>query len=340
VKCGKRGCVSSSNKAQNALFKQLVTNAWETLKLISDPTRVRIVHLLRQEELSVAELQDILEMGQSRISSHLALLRSGGLAVDRKDGKRTYYSLAEDIPAPVRALVDAALKAVAANEEIMRDRDLLRRVIEARRRVTEKYFDEIAGKLGRNYCPGRSWDAIGHFLLYLTPHIDIADLGAGEGTISLLLARQAHYVFCIDRSPKMVEVGSRLARENGIDNLEYKLGDIEKVPLPDECVDLSILSQSLHHAEHPYRAVSEAARILRPGGLLVILDLREHSFEKAREMYADLWLGFSENDLYTWLRNCGMAKIETQVVTREAMEPHFETVLAVARKPMSTSGEA
>jgi ArsR family transcriptional regulator len=312
-----------------------VTNAWEILKLLSDPTRVRIVNLLFQEELSVAELQDILEMGQSRISSHLALLRSGGLATDRKDGKRTYYSIVDDLPQSLRSLVEAAVKAVETSEELRRDRDLLRRAIEKRRAISEKYFDEIAGRLGKHYCPGRSWDAIGHFLLYLTPSIDIADLGAGEGMISMLLARQAHYVFCVDRSAKMVEVGSRIARENGVDNLEYKLGDIEKVPLPDECVDLSLLSQSLHHAAHPQKAVSEAARILRPGGLLVILDLREHSFEKAREMYADLWLGFRESDLYSWMRTCGLQKIETQVVTREAMEPNFETLLAVARKPLA-----
>lgn len=310
-----------------------MTSAWEVLKLLSDPTRVRIVNLLAQEELSVAELQDILEMGQSRISSHLALLRSGGLAMDRKDGKRTYYSLVEDLPASFRTLVDSAIAAVSQSDEVKRDRDLLRRAMEERRRISEKYFDEIAGRLGKNYCPGRSWDAIGHFLLYLTPAIDIADLGAGEGMISMLLARRAHYVFCIDRSPRMVEVGSRIARDNGVDNLEYKLGDIEKVPLPDECVDLSLLSQSLHHAAHPQRAVSEAARILRPGGLLVILDLREHDFDKAREMYADLWLGFRESDLYSWLRSAGLTKIETQTVTREKDEPHFETILAVAHKP-------
>lgn len=334
-------CKTNARMQQAFCFKKgrkqaiivYVVDVWDTLKLLSDPTRMRIVCLLRQEELSVAELQEILEMGQSRISSHLALLRSGSLAVDRKDGKRTYYSLAEDTPAPLRTLVDAAIKALDRNEEILRDRALLRRVIETRRKISEKYFDEIAGRLGRNYCPGRSWDAIGHFLLYLTPSIDIADLGAGEGMISLLLARQAHYVFCIDRSQKMVDIGTRLARENGIGNLEYKMGDIEKVPLPDACVDLSLLSQSLHHAQHPQRAVIEAARILRPGGLLVILDLKEHNFEKARDLYADLWLGFSENELYTWLRNCGMIKIETQTVFRESVEPHFETVLAVARKP-------
>ncbi len=303
------------------------------LKLLSDPTRVRILALLRHEELSVAELQEILDMGQSRISSHLALLRSGALVEDRKDGKRTYYSIAADLPAQGRSLMEAAIRSVDDGEDMRRDRELLRRTLESRRQKAEKYFDEIAGKLGHNYCPGRSWEAIGHFLFHLIPSIDIADLGAGEGAISLLLARQAHYVFCIDRSARMVEVGSRIARENGISNLEYKLGDIEKVPLPDECVDLSLMSQSLHHAAHPAKAVSEAARILRPGGLLVILDLKEHSFEKARDMYADLWLGFRENDLYTWLRSCGLVKVETQVVMREAVEPHFETILAVARKP-------
>src|SRR5690606_121392 len=144
----------------------------------------------------------------------------------------------------------------------------------------------------RNYCPGRSWEAIGHLALRLTPRITIADLGAGEGLISQLLARRAEKVWCIDNSPRMVEVGTALAARNGLSNLTYKLGDIEAVPLPDRSVDVAILSQALHHAQHPQTAVGEAARILRPGGQIVILDLKEHGFEKARELYADVWLGF------------------------------------------------
>lgn len=317
-----------------------MADAWETLKLLADPTRVRIIHLLTDEELSVAELQEILEMGQSRISSHLALLRGGDIVTDRKDGKRTYYSLNTDLPRPVRGLLDGALAAVAPLEEIRRDRQLLRRVIDHRRALAERYFNDVAGRLGRNYCPGRSWEAIGHFLLHLTPHIDIADLGAGEAAVSLLLARRARSVYCIDSSSRMVEVGTRLAQDNGVANLEYLLGDIQKVPLPDASVDLSLLSQALHHAEHPQRAIAEAVRILRPGGTLIILDLKEHSFEKARDLYADLWLGFRESDLYSWLRANGLHQVETRVVAREEQEPYFETLLASGIKSASVAPPA
>lgn len=305
-----------------------MSDAWETLKLLADPTRVRLMRLLRNEELSVAELQDVLEMGQSRISSHLALLRSGDLVTDRKDGKRTYYSFNADAPRQLRELLDHALESVSQEPQILRDTQFLRRVLDQRRAIADRYFNDVAGRLGRKYCPGRSWEAIGHALLHLTPHIDIADLGAGEAAMSLLLARRARSVYCIDSSPKMVEVGSRLAVENGVANLEYVLGDIEEVPLPDASVDLSLLSQALHHAEHPQRALAEAVRILRPGGTLIVLDLKEHTFEKARELYADLWLGFRESDLYSWLRACGLQKVEARIVAREEQEPHFETILA------------
>ncbi len=309
-----------------------VADPWETLKLLADPTRVRLLNLLWQEELSVAELQDILEMGQSRISSHLALLRSANIVNDRRDGKRTYYSMASELNGHARDLIQSSLKAVERQPEVERDRTLLKRILEQRRQVADRYFNEVAGRLGRNYCPGRSWEALSHFLLLLTPHIDIADLGAGEAAVSLLLARRARSVFCIDRSAKMVEVGSRLAEENGVGNLKYVLGDIEDVPLPDSSVDLSLLSQALHHAEHPQKAITEAVRILRPGGRLVILDLKEHDFEKARELYADLWLGFRENLLYDWLRQAGLQKIEVRTVAKEEMAPYFETLLAVGEK--------
>src|SRR5581483_8015818 len=186
------------------------------------------------------------------------------------------------------------------------------------------YFNLIAGRLGKNYCPGRSWEAIGHLALRLTPSIDIADLGAGEGLLSQLLAQRARQVWCIDNSPGMVEVGTALAQKNGLVNLTYKLGNIESVPLPDKSVDLAILSQALHHAQHPQAAVDEAFRILRPGGQILILDLNEHTFEKARELYADVWLGFKESALHGFLKRAGFGKVEVNAVAKEAAEPHFE----------------
>ncbi len=307
--------------------------SWETLKILSDPTRVRLLALLLHEELSVAELQEILGMAQSRISSQLSLLRKAGVVEDRRDGKRAYYSLPPTLAPRCLALIRAACDTVAGQPELAEDHENLGRVLTRRREQSESYFNLIAGKLGKHHCPGRSWEAIGHLALRLTPAITIADLGAGEGLISQLLARRAERVWCIDNSPRMVEVGTELAAKNGLANLAYKLGDIEDVPLPAASVDLAILSQALHHAQHPQKAVDEAFRILKPGGRLLVLDLKAHTFEKARELYADVWLGFKENVLHGFLKKAGFLQVEVSVVSREAVEPHFETLLASGAKP-------
>lgn len=305
-----------------------MADSWETLKLLADSTRVRILILLLREELSVAELQEVLDMGQSRISSHLGLLRQGELVHDRREGKKTFYALNRELEASGAALLQAACDSVAETDQIAEDRANLRRILEKRKQRSEQYFNSVAGRLGKNYCPGRSWEAIGHFLLHLTPKIVIADLGAGEGLISQLLAQRAEHVVCVDNSPKMVEFGSELAKKNEILNLSYKLGDIEQVPLEDASVDLALLSQALHHAQHPQQAVAEACRILKPGGQLIVLDLLEHDFEKARDLYADVWLGFPENTLYRYLKAAGLRQVKVDVVAREEAAPHFETVLA------------
>ena len=302
--------------------------SWENLKILSDSTRLRILTLLLKEELSVAELQAILGMAQSRISSQLALLRQAGFVTDRREGKKAFYSLRSTLPPKHLALLRAATDAVTDLPALADDRDNLDRILQKRRRTQEQYFNLIAGRLGKNYCPGRSWEALGHLALRLTPAITIADLGAGEGLVSQLLAHRAKQVWCIDNSAKMVEVGTELAKKNGLANLTYKLGDIEQVPLPDQSVDLAILSQALHHANHPPVAVDEAFRILKPGGQLLVLDLNEHHFEKAHEQFGDLWLGFKESVLHGFLKKSGFQQVEVSVVSREESEPHFETLLA------------
>ncbi len=308
-------------------------NPWESMRLLSDPTRARIIFLLSRGELSVGELQEILGMRQSRISTHLSLLRKAGLAVDRRDGKNSFYALTESLPTGVQKILEAAIQATAQDPLTLADQRALKRLAEKRRRRTEQHFNLVAERLGKNYCPGRSWESIGQMLLLLTPRVKIADLGAGDGTVSRLLARQAEFVHCIDNSPRMVELGRSLAKKEQLKNVDYVLGDIEKVPLADRSVDIALLSQALHHAENPKKALAEAFRILKPGGRLLILDLRAHRFEKAREIYADRWLGFKENDLHDWLDEIGFIRPEVRVVAKETQEPGFETLLGTALKP-------
>ena len=303
------------------------------LRLLADPTRLRLLLLLEQEELSVAELQQILGMGQSRISSHLAQLKRAGVVEDRRAGKNVYYGASENRQGSRRTRV-AELSRTLARElpETSRDRTSLKLVLRKRQDKAREYFDELAGKFGRRYCPGRSWQALAHALITLLPPLAVADLGAGEGTLSQLLAKNARKVIAIDNSPKMVEFGSKLAKKHGFKNLEYRLGDIEDPPIAKNSVDLAILSQALHHAIHPQRAITAAHRILKRGGRLVILDLLSHRFERARELYADHWLGFSEVQLHQFLEKAGVRESEVSVVAREKQSPHFQTVFGTGVK--------
>src|SRR5579863_4349477 len=304
-----------------------MTSILKSLRLLADPSRVRILLLLEREELSVAELQEILAMGQSRISTHLAHLRQAGLVEDRRQGKNSLYSLKS------RELLSVLRAAADEIPEAGDDTKALRLVLEKRRDKVRGYFDELAGRFGRNYVPGRSWKGLAETLLQLMPPMTIADLGAGEGTFSQLLAQRAQHVIAVDNSAKMVEFGAKLAKENGLANLEYRLGDLESPPIEEESLDLALFSQSLHHALHPQQAVCAAYRLLKPGGRIVILDLKRHSFEQARELYADTWLGFSEVELRAFLEEAGFERVETWIVDREKHTPLFETILAVGSRP-------
>jgi ubiquinone/menaquinone biosynthesis C-methylase UbiE/DNA-binding MarR family transcriptional regulator len=305
----------------------------KNLRLLADPSRLRILLLVEREELSVAELQEILGMGQSRISTHLAQLKQAGLVEDRRQGKSILYRLKQSAQSNGFSQMLRVLRQAAAEiPEAEQDSEALRLALRRRQDKMRAYFDELAGKFGRNYVPGRSWQGLAETLLTLLPPMVIADLGAGEGTFSQLLARRSKKVIAVDNSEKMVEYGRELARKHGVKNLEYRKGDLEGVPIRDATVDLAFFSQALHHAQHPERAVAEAWRILKPGGRIVVLDLLRHNYEEARELYADLWLGFTEVEVTRFLRQAGFKNIETTVVHSEEDSPHFETLLAVGDK--------
>lgn len=303
------------------------------LRVAADPTRLRILLLLRGEELSVAELQEILAMGQSTISTHLSQLKQAGLVEDRRTGKSSLYRLVPVDSSGADAVLTGLL--TEAEQEIPEagaDRAAMRRVLRKRQDKMRAFFDSVAGRLGRNYVPGKSWKSLAEALLRLLPPATIADLGAGEGSFALLLAQRAVRVIAVDSSAKMIEVGREEARRNGVANVDFRLGDMEDLPIDTAEVDVVFYSQSLHHALHPARALEEAARILVPGGRVVVLDLARHRFEEARDLYADEWLGFTEAEVEEMLQKAGFTAIEATIVDKEAEPPQFQTLLAVATK--------
>ena len=250
------------------------------LRVVADPNRLRILLLLKGEELSVAELQEILVMGQSTISTHLSQLKQAGLVEDRRTGKSNLYRLSA--PAGGSALEQILDRAGNEIPEAAADQAAMRRVLRKRQDKMRSFFDSVAGRLGKDYVPGQSWKGVAEALLRLMPPMVIADLGAGEGGFALLLAQQAKKVIAVDSSAKMIEVGRDQALRHGVENVEFRLGDMEEIPIGDGEVDLVFFSQSLHHALHPERAVEEAARILTPGGRIVLLDLMKHDASAGR----------------------------------------------------------
>ena len=302
------------------------------LRALSDPTRLRIIALLEKDELSVNELQEITRLGQSRISTHLGLLQDSGLVQSRRDGKRTFYKLETAGNGGRSEVLRLAEKGAKELPEHAGDQINLKRILHRRREQAQVYFNQVAGRFDRVYGPGRSWQAFGHLLLRILPPVVVADLGAGEGLLSELLARRCKKVIAVDNSEKIVAFGAAKAKKNNLKNLEFRQGDLQSPPIEADSVDLVILSQALHHAHEPGKALSAAHRILKPGGQVMILDLARHHFDQAHQLYGDRWLGFAESELNAWLEQAGFKKIEISVVAREEQPPHFETILASGQK--------
>lgn len=309
-----------------------MSSTLKLLRALSDPTRLRIVALLEKDELSVNELQEITRMGQSRISTHLGLLQDSGLVHSRREGKRTFYKLNQHADPAGTEFIQLAIRGAKELSERDGDQINLKRILNRRREQAQIYFNQIAGRFDRVYGPGRSWQAFGHLLLRILPPLVVADLGAGEGLLSELLARRCRKVIAVDNSEKIVAFGAAKAKKNNLKNLEFRQGDLQSPPIESNSVDLVILSQALHHAEIPSEAIAAAFKILRPRGQILILDLLKHNFERARELYGDRWLGFPESDLHRWLEEAGFKKVEISVVAREEQPPHFETILASGEK--------
>ena len=309
-----------------------MSSTLKSLRALSDQTRLRIVALLENDELSVNELQEVTRLGQSRISTHLGLLTECELLCSRREGKRSFYKLNPEADSVTAEFIQLAIRGAKELPEHESDHINLKRVLQRRGEQAQVYFNQVAGRFDRVYGPGRSWQAFGHLLLRILPPIVVADLGAGEGLLSELLARRCKKVIAVDNSEKIVAFGAAKAKKNGLKNLEFRQGDLQNPPVEANSVDLVVLSQALHHASDPAEAIRSAHKILRTGGQIMILDLLKHNFEKAGELYGDRWPGFAESDLHRWLEAAGFKQVEISIVAAEEQSPHFQTLLASGEK--------
>ena len=305
--------------------------AWSArLKVLADATRVRLLALLEHEELTVAELSSITRLAQPRVSTHLARLKEAGLVRDRRAGVSAYYRFDE-------VSLDTAQRALWRTLREGSDDPLLRQDAEripgvlAARAVDANWADSVAGDMERHYSPGRTWEALARSALPLLAPGHVLDIASGDGVLAELLAPHAREYICIDASARVVNAATERLRKFA--NVEVREGDMHALPFEDGHFDLVVLMHALTYADRPQVAVAEAARVLRPGGRLLLSSLARHEHRAAVEAYSHVNLGFSDKELRRFVEMAGLTITASETVTREKRPPHFEVISLIGTKP-------
>ena len=307
--------------------------AGDLFRLLGDEARLRLLRVLagKHGRLNVTELTSVLGLAQSGVSRHLKLLKEAGLVAEERGGGFSFYRLSPALLdggfGGVWPALQAQFAAAADTVAVRGDEARLHEVI----RLRKENFD-VHGTDRAQFVPGRSWAAWSRALGLLLPPVDVADVACGEGYLSVEAARWAKRVVGIDRSIEVLRRARELAERRGVSNIAWKRGEIEKLPLPDASVDIALLSQALHHASDPAHAAVEAARILRPGGHVLVLDLREHDQAWVRDRVGDRWLGFKDEEIAGFLKGAGLEHVTVRTGARLPGDP-FTVLVAGGVKP-------
>lgn len=302
-----------------------LTNASRLLKALGDDTRLRILNLLRQEELSGTDLMEILNMGQSRVSTQLSLLKEVGLVKDRRAGRRNFYSVQMG---PQSDLLEQVLEEARESPEFDADRLGFEALAERRRGETRAYFDRVAAAFGEQILPGRTWEGLCRAMLHLAPRAKYVDLGIGDGLLTMMLAEIAEEVTAVDLSSEMLVQLEQRASAKGIKNIVPVEASIDSLPMEDAVFDVAVFSQALHHSETPLQALREAHRVLVPGGQLLVLDLLIHTEDWVKDKLKHRRLGFGESELLALIERAGFRDVTVQRAARDPHPPHFMTLVA------------
>jgi ArsR family transcriptional regulator len=307
----------------------------DILRLFADPNRIRLAAVLDGHELSVAEITQVTEMPQSRVSTHLGKLRDAGILTDRHQGASTYYTLSgPTMPESARRLW--TLVAEDRDEPQLQGDRLRREKILRARQKGGSWPETVAGQMDRHYSPGRTWEATAlAFLSYL--HLgEVLDAGSGDGTMAFLLAPRSKSITCLDLSPKVLQAARR--RLLGFGNVNFAPGDVHALPFPDASFDHVLLLHVLTYATNPALAMREAARVLRPGGDLIVSTLAHHDRDDVTATYGHINHGFRPRELHGWLTHeAGLVVERCEITSHEKRPPHFAVISAFARKPDSLS---
>lgn len=297
-------------------------------KVISDETRLKILMILKHSEFTVGELVDILEIHQSNTSRHLTQLRDNYLVDDRREGALVYYRWSEALRLnkELSKIISDAWKNHSDHDRLEAQ---IQKLLVERKTKTKSFFDKVAGKYHQLAKPGGGSEALLEAFSYLLDIDTCADIGAGQGDLSLMLANSSKKVIAVDLNQKMLNIIDERANDANIGNIETLLGDLDNLNIPDSSVDLVVLSQVLHHIPAPEKAFSEITRILKPNGKLMLLDLLAHDQEWVKEKLGDFWLGFESERLAEWIES---AKLNVLYQSSIMIEEGLPVILFIAKK--------
>ena len=298
------------------------------LRLLSDPTRVRLLALLEREELTVAELSAVMRLAQPRVSTHLAKLKEAELVRDRRAGVSAYYRVNTELDARSAAL----LHSLHANvDDGLLDDDARRLpTVLTRRARAEGWADSVAGDMERHYSPGRTWEALARALTGLIEVGDVLDIASGDGVLAELLAPHANSILCLDASERVVTAARKRLKAQR--NVEVSLGDMHALDVGDRRFDLVLLMHALTYSDQPAKVIAEAARTLKSGGRLLATTLARHAHRNTVVPFDHRNLGFRDEELREFARKAGLKVLSCERVTRERRPPHFEVLSLLARK--------
>jgi len=306
-----------------------LARASSVLRLLADPTRVRLLALLENEELTVAELATVLHLAQPRVSTHLAKLKEPGLVRDRRAGVSAYYRANNEGDEAQHKLLDSLRQSI--DDAVLREDALRLPAVLAQRAGTEGWADTVAGDMERHYSPGRTWETLARSLLQLLETGDVLDIASGDGITAELLAPHARSMVCVDSSERVVDAAARRLR--AFPNVSVVRGDMQALDLGEQRFDLVLMLHALTYADDPAKAVAEAARVLRPGGRLLAVTLGQHDHRTAVEPFDHRNLGFHCDALSRFAVDAGLTVLTCHQTSRERKAPHFEVISLLARKP-------
>jgi ArsR family transcriptional regulator len=299
----------------------------ETLNVLGDESRLRLCALLRDRELCVTDLVRVTGISQSRVSTHLGRLREAGFVRDRRKGAQCFYGLSSDaLPETLKSMLDEAQ--TSSDPTLVGDQQRLEE-LEAERRggLPESAADELE----RYYSPGRTWQSLASGLAALLELGDVLDVGSGDGSAAVSLAPYCASLTCIDTSARLIETArQRLAK---FSHARAEVLDVHAMPFEQATFDVVLMFHTLTYADDPPRALAECARVLRPGGKLVLLCLDEHQQHEVTARYGERHAGFSPGAVRGLLADAGFEVKAAHVTCREARKPHLQVVLAIAEKP-------